>query len=121
MDLRDVSRTLRDGLEHGDVSKLMSLYDDDAELRLIDHDHPPSAPRILYGKQAISEYYCDVLNRPLKHQVEDEVMGGSHLAYTESCEYPDGSKVFTSSMLTLKDGRIVKEVDVQVWDEVAPT
>ncbi|MFA5530877.1 MAG: nuclear transport factor 2 family protein [Thiohalomonadaceae bacterium] len=121
MDIQEVSRTIHDGLEHSDVSKLMSLYDDDAELRLIDHNHPPSSPCILSGKQAISEYFNDVLSRPLKHRVEDEVMGDSHMAYTDSCEYPDGSKVFTSSMLTLKDGKIVKEVDVQAWDEVAPS
>jgi hypothetical protein len=46
-------------------------------------------------------------------------MSDNHYAYTEICEYPDSSKVFSSVMATLKDGKIVKEVEVQAWDENA--
>jgi predicted SnoaL-like aldol condensation-catalyzing enzyme len=121
MDIQEVSRTLHQGLENCDVDKMLSLYDDNAEMQVIDHNHPPSSPRVLSGKQAISDYFKDVLSRPLTHHINDEIMADSHLAFTDSCEYPDGSRVFTSSMATMKDGKIVKEVDVQAWDEVSPS
>ena len=121
MDMRtDVSHFLHQGLENHDVETLMSLYDDDAELLLIDQNHPPSMPRCLYGKEEISDYFKDVLGRSVTHHIEEEVMAHNHLAYTDNCEYPDGSRVFTSSMATMKNGKIVREVDVQAWDEVSP-
>lgn len=121
MDSQQISSMLHEGLERCDVNKMMALYDDNAELSIIDHNHPPSSPRVLSGKQAISEYFKDVLSHPLSHHVEGVVMANSHMAFTDSCEYPDGSRVYTSSMATLKDGKIVKEVDVQAWDEVSPS
>ncbi len=121
MDSQQLSSMLHDGLERCDVNKIMALYDDNAELSIIDHDHPPSAPRVLSGKQAISDYFKDILSRPLSHHVDDVLLADSHMAFTDSCEYPDGSRVYTSSMATMKDGRIIKEVDVQAWDEVSPS
>ena len=116
----DIFESIHKGLEGSDLNALMSVYDDNAELELIDHDHPPSLPRLISGKEEIAEYFKAILDRPRSHHVEDEVMGDSHLAFTDSCEYPDGTRVFTSSMATLKKGRIVREVNVQAWDEASP-
>jgi hypothetical protein len=116
MHLPDLSSSLHKGLEQRDVPTMLSLYDDDAELDIVDRNHTPSHPLRLKGKKELEQYFNDVLNRPLTHHIEDEVMAGDHLAYTDTCEYPDGSKVFTSAMATLKDSKIVHEVDSQAWD-----
>lgn len=119
MPTSDISKMLHQGLEQRDVSTMLGLYDENAEVTLIDKNHTPSRPMIMRGRSSVESYYKDVLTRPLKHHIDDEVMSDNHYAYTDTCEYPDGSKVFSSVMATLKDGKIVKEVELQAWDENA--
>ena len=40
--------------------------------------------------------------------------------YLENCSYPDGTKVVCLALLDLADGRIVRQVGVQAWDESSP-
>ncbi|MGO9684493.1 MAG: hypothetical protein ACLP0B_04380 [Steroidobacteraceae bacterium] len=36
--------------------------------------------------------------------------------FTQSCAYPDGTKVFCSAMIELKGGKIARQTVVQAWD-----
>jgi hypothetical protein len=83
---------------------------------VIDRDNPPSNPRSLRGKDAIASYFADVCGRDMTHKVEAGVATGSRLAFTQSCAYPDGTKVFCSAMVDLKGGKIARQVVVQAWD-----
>jgi hypothetical protein len=38
------------------------------------------------------------------------------LAFSESCAYPDGTRVFCTAMLKTADGRITEQTTVQAWD-----
>jgi hypothetical protein len=53
----------------------------------------------------------------MTHTVEGGIADGDRLAFTQSCAYPDGMKVFCSAMLELKGGKIVRQTVVQAWDE----
>jgi len=44
------------------------------------------------------------------------VTDGKELAFTQTCAYPDGTKVFCAAMLELQDGKIVRQTAVQAWD-----
>ncbi len=112
-----VGVSLKNAIEGQDFDSLMSLYDDNAELRIVDQRNPPSSPLELHGKQAIANYHREIFARHLSHHVEKEIASDGQLAYTELCEYPDGSKVYTQSSLEIRDGKIVREFDVQAWDE----
>jgi hypothetical protein len=92
------------------------MYADDAVLHVIDRDNPPSKPRSLQGKHAIASYFADVCGRDMTHKVEAGVATGSRLAFTQSCAYPDGTKVYCSAMVDLKGGKIARQVVVQAWD-----
>jgi hypothetical protein len=59
----------------------------------------------------------DVYGRDMTHHLDQCVVDGDHVAFTESCEYPDGVKVLSSSMLSLRDGRITEQTLIQAWDE----
>lgn len=109
--------TVRRAIERGDESALVGFYTDDAELHIVDHTHPPSKQEILAGKAAIADYYHDVCGRAMTHQVEDAVGGTDGLAFTEACQYPDGVRVLSANLLTLKDGKIARHTLVQAWDE----
>jgi ketosteroid isomerase-like protein len=107
---------LKRAIEGRDAKTLTAFYADNAVLRIIDRDNPPSRPRELKGKDAIAAYYDDVCGRAMSHRIESGVTDGKELAFTQACAYPDGTKVFCSAMLELQDGKIIRQTAVQAWD-----
>jgi SnoaL-like domain len=103
-------------IEGRDANALIALYADDAQLRTIDHDNPPSKPRILHGKQAITSFYDDLCGRAMSHHVDSAIANGEALSFTQTCTYPNGAKVFCAAMLETKDGKIIRQTVVQAWD-----
>ena len=95
---------LKRAVEGRDAQALADMYADDAVMLVIDHDNPPGSPRRLAGKAAISSYFGDVCGRDMTHLIEIAIATGNRLAFTQSCTYPDGTKVFCSAMLDLKGG-----------------
>ena len=55
----------------------------------------------------------------MTHSVHNEVLGPDRVAFVESCAYPDGCRVMSAMSLDLRDGRIVRHLTVQAWDEVS--
>ncbi len=110
------TETLRRGLE-GQPDALLSLYADDAEFRIVDRNTQPSHPKVLHGRDEISRMLEDVYSRDMTHKLERCVIQGDQAAYTESCEYSDGVRVLSESMLTLRDGKITEQTLIQAWDE----
>jgi len=107
---------LKRAIEGRNARALAGLYADDAVVRVIDRDNPPSKPRNIEGKSAISAYFDDVCGRDMTHKVESGVAEGNRLAFTQSCAYPNGTKVFCSAMVELKGGKIARQTVVQAWD-----
>ncbi len=107
---------LKRAIEGRDAKALAAMYADDALMLVIDRDHPPSNPHRLAGKAAIASYFGDVCGRDITHMVENGLAMGNRLAFTQSCTYPDGGKVFCSAMLDLKGGKIAQQTVVQAWD-----
>lgn len=108
---------IKHAIESRDAKALAGFYDDDASLQIIDRDNPPSRPRELQGKAAITAYYDDVCGRAMSHRIEAGVTDGKELAFSQACTYPDGARVFCAAMLELKNGKIMRQTCVQVWDE----
>jgi len=108
---------LKRAIETRDSHALSSFYGDSAVMRIIDRSNPPSRPRELNGKAAIAAFHDDVCGRAMTHTVEMGVADGDRLAFTQSCAYPDGLKVYCSAMLEIKDGKIARQTVVQAWDE----
>ena len=108
---------MRRAIEGSHYDALVSFYADDAELRLVNKDSTPSSPTVLRGKEEISEMLRDVCGRAMTHHVEDEVVGGNRVSYNEACEYPDGVRVLGATTMELRDGMIVRQINVEAWDE----
>ncbi|GAA2908834.1 nuclear transport factor 2 family protein [Streptomyces mexicanus] len=109
--------TLRRGIEDHTASTLLSLYADDAEVRIVDRTAQPSHPKVLKGREEIRAMLEDVYARDMTHRLEQCVVQGDHAAYVESCAYPDGVRVLAESMISLRDGRIADQIMIQAWDE----
>ncbi|MFE4516844.1 nuclear transport factor 2 family protein [Kitasatospora sp. NPDC056783] len=114
------AHALREGIERGDAETLLALYAEDAELRMVDRKTQPSHPLVMHGRAEIGAMLDDVYGREMTHKLEQVVVQGDHVAFLESCRYPDGVRVLMSSMADLRDGRIVDQTSVQAWDESGP-
>jgi len=108
---------IKQAIESRDGRMLASFYADDAVVRVIDRNNPPSKPRDVKGRAAIDMFWDDICSRAMTHKVETTIADGDRLAFTQACSYPDGAKVFCLSVLELKDGMIFRQTAVQAWDE----
>jgi len=107
---------LRRAIETRDGQTLASFYTDDATLRVIDQDNPPSRPREVAGRDAIAAYYADLCGRTMTHRVDAAIGVGDRLAFTQMCAYAGGGHVVCASMMELSGGRIARHLAVQAWD-----
>ena len=108
---------LRRGIEQLDAESLTSFYADEAEMRIVNRRAGPSSPRVLRGKEEITEYLRDVCERAMTHRVENEVIGKGRVAFNEACEYLDGTRVLSAITLEVSDGKIARQTQVEAWDE----
>jgi ketosteroid isomerase-like protein len=108
---------IKRAIEGRDGSALAGLYADDAVLRIVDRNNPPSRPREVKGRSAISTFWDDICSRAMTHKIETSIAEGNRLAFTQACAYPDGAKVLCVAMLELKGGKIAQQTVVQAWDE----
>ncbi|NUP14709.1 MAG: nuclear transport factor 2 family protein [Streptomyces sp.] len=111
------TETLRRGIEGHTPETLLSLYTDDAEVRVVNRNAQPSHPKVLHGRNEIAEMLLDVYSRDMTHKLEGCVIQGDRAAYSESCEYADGVRVLSESMITLRDGKISRQILIEAWDE----
>lgn len=109
--------TLRNAVAARDAAALIELYADGAHIRIVDRTHPPASPLDLRGRAAIATFLTDVYSRDMTHRIEQEVVADDRLAFTEACQYPDGTRVLCAALLDLHDGKIIRQVGVQAWDE----
>jgi hypothetical protein len=107
---------LTTAIETRDAGGQLAAYAADAELTVVDHDNPPTRPRVLHGAAAISEYLSDVCARDMTHQVRTAVLAGDRLTVEVACRYPDGTTVACLSVAGIEAGRITWQRLLQAWD-----
>jgi len=108
---------IKNAIETRDGPALAGFYAENAVLRIIDKHNPPSKPRELVGKAAISAFWDDVCSREMDHKVDATVANDKRIALTETCAYPDGTRVFCAAMIDISAGHIVHQTMIQAWDE----
>lgn len=108
--------TLKRAYEQWDHETLLACYADDVELIQIDRDHPPSAPRVLTGKDVLAGMFEHCASAGVKASVENTVEGEDRAAATVTCAFPGGRKVVANAIFEIADGRIVRERDVLSGD-----
>lgn len=107
---------IKQAIEGRDGALLPTFYAEDAVVRIIDRNNPPSKPHEILGREAISEYFADVCGRDMTHKVDVILTEGDRLAFTQNCMYPDGTRVFCAAFIEFGGRRIVRQTIVQAWD-----
>jgi ketosteroid isomerase-like protein len=108
--------SLAAAIEANDASTIAAHYAPGATLSLLDRDHPPADPAILAGTDEIDAYFRDICGRNLGHRVADRVAAPDRIAFTQHCRYPNGQRVDCIAVARVKEGLIVDQTAVQVWD-----
>jgi ketosteroid isomerase-like protein len=108
--------SLATAIEAKDATAVAAHYAPGATLSLLDRDHPPADPTTFAGTDEIEEYFRDICGRNLDHRVADRVASPDRIAFTQHCRYPSGQRVLCIAVATVRDGLIVDQTGVQVWD-----
>lgn len=106
----------REAFSRKDADAWASFYADDAEWIEYRHDAPPRAPRRKVGKAQITEFMRAVAPKDIAIELTDEVLARERAAFRVTCTFPDGRRIIEHVILTLHDGKITRQVDVEAWD-----
>jgi SnoaL-like domain len=103
---------LRFGIERCEPDLMLGFYAGDATLSIVNADAQQSIPFELRGKAEIGKHLRVVFGQGASHRVEREVVGEDRVSFLETSEYPDGGRVRVETTLEVRDGKIVRQVDV---------
>jgi len=106
-----------EAMRRNDAAAVAAFYAPNAEIEMIDKDHPPSAPQVLRGADAIRAMYDDVCGRALRHEFDHMLSEPGVAAFSETCMYPSGERVSLAVVMDVRDGHITHQRGVQAWDE----
>ncbi len=87
------------------------------EVLIVNRKYPPSNPLLRKGRAAVLAMYRDICSREMMHKVTSIVVGPEGFAIRESCQYPDGGRVLGHMIAEMRDGKIVRQFNVDCWDE----
>ena len=107
---------LRRSIEGCDPVLVLGFYADDAELSIVNAGTPQASPFELRGKAEIAKHLRAVYGQRAYHRVERGIVGQGRATFRQVCEYPDGTRVLVETTLEVRDGKIVRQVDVLVKD-----
>lgn len=112
LDLPAFSRAVESRDAHGQAA----AYCDDARITIFDQLHPPSRPLVIHGTEELLAHFTDICRREMTHHVETVAVSGDRLILETSCQYPDDTRVWCTSVAGLDHGRIAWQRVVQAWD-----
>jgi hypothetical protein len=108
---------LRHAIERCDPDLVLGFYAEDAQLSIVNAEAPQGSPFELCGKAEIAKLLRATFGPETSHRVERKAaVGEDRVMFREACEYPDGSRVLVETTLELRDGKVVRQVDVVEQD-----
>jgi ketosteroid isomerase-like protein len=102
--------------EAKDVEAWIAFYAEDAEWIEYTPEAPPRAPAVMRGRAAIRAFLEEVAADPMRLSIRDEVSAGDRAAWMVVCELSDGRRAIENTVATLREGLIVRQVEVESWD-----
>jgi hypothetical protein len=99
-----------------DAGAWAAFYADDAEWLEYRHTNPPRSPNRMVGRDAIAAFVTAVSSAPLTIDIADDVVSDERIAFSVTATFPDGRRIIEHVIAEHRDGRIVRQVDVEAWD-----
>jgi hypothetical protein len=79
---------IKRAIEGREGRMLGSFYADNAVVRVIDHNNPPSRPREIKGRAAIDAFWDDICSRDMTHKVDVTIADEDQLAFSQALHLP---------------------------------
>ena len=113
---------LKRAFEAHQVDKVLEFYSSDLDHLEIDAGAPPKSQR-RSGIDYLGDAIQGAAQAGIQLHMENPVVGEDRAACTITCEFPDGRRLVSNTIYDLKDGKIIRQFDVQVTDPegVQPT
>ena len=106
----------RAALETRDVARWLPFYADDAEWLEYRHANPPRSPHVMRGREEIGRFLEEVAASRIELSISNEVLGDARAAFTITVERADGRLIIENVIVDHRDGRIVRQLEVEAWD-----
>ncbi|MEY2515571.1 MAG: hypothetical protein QOJ89_2929 [bacterium] len=106
----------RAAFEAKDVVSWLAFYADDAQWLEYRHSDPPRAPNVMRGRAEIGAFLERVAALALTIELSREVVGEERIAFACLVTFDDGKQILEHVIADLRDGLIVRHVDVEAWD-----
>lgn len=106
----------RAAFEAKDVRAWLAFYADDAEWVEYRHGNPPRAPNVMRGRGEIGAFLERVAQMPIGLALDREVVGDERIAFEVTCDMGNGGRIVENVICDVRDGQIVRQVDVEAWD-----
>jgi hypothetical protein len=107
---------LRYAIEHCDLDAMLVFYSKEVRLSIVNADAPQALPFELRGKAEIAKHLRVVFGQKTSHRVERGVADENRMMFRDASEYPDGGRVVVETKLEVREGKIVRQVDVVASD-----
>ena len=106
----------RAAFEARDVAPWLAFYADGAEWLEYRHADPPRAPSVMRGKAEIGAFLERVAALALTIELSREVVGEDRIAFACLVTFADGKQILEHAICDVRDGLIVRHVEVEAWD-----
>jgi hypothetical protein len=108
---------LRQAIERSDPDLMLGFYAEEARLIIFNVHAPHAPPFELRSKGEIAKHLRVAFGHEASHRVEpDATVGEDRVTFREACEYADGGRVVVETTLEVRDGTIIRQVDVVASD-----
>jgi ketosteroid isomerase-like protein len=106
----------REAFERKDAGRWTEFYAEDAHWIEYKPSAPPRAPIRMIGKAQIKEFIEAVSRSDLEIAIADEVVDDERVAFSVTCTFPDGKRVYEQVIVQLRGGKVARQIDVEAWD-----
>ena len=67
----------------------------------------------MVGKREFTKFLETIARSDLDLALGDEVLGASRAAFSITCTFPDGKRVFEHTIVEIAEGKIIRQGDVE--------
>ena len=68
------------------------------------------------GREQIGRYPAQIADEPVTLALGDEIVAQDRAAFSVVADLDDGRRIVENCIVDLRDGLVVRQVDVEAWD-----
>ena len=107
----------RRAFEDQNVAAWLEFYADGIEWLEYRHNAPPRSPNRMAGKEQVGAFLHRVKASNVRLAISDEIIGPTRAAFCLTVDLASGKQIIEHIIIHYNGGKIVRQVDVEAWDQ----